>query len=277
MIHQNANFEHLIVGSGNLALSLREELEAVTSSITQVPFDIVDAWRTNDFPSLRGAGTIWFCTGGRHAEAKAHPNRSHRHNVDLPRIVMDRSDAGTKLVFFSTADCAHPDYPSRPDMRTPAPLNEFATQKLQLEGTIIAANRPLTACVRLSTLFSSKKPLSTMPGRLLRADWGDIALSFPANEVTPTPAEWAAVSLILSTETNLWRDDRPTIHHLSPIGSISAHDWAKLILGGGRKYVERRHFDATRPRQHALGTTLHVATDHWSTLWPLYFKREQYQ
>lgn len=289
MIYPTEGYEHLILGDGNLGKDLAGELAAVTDSVATIPFRIIDTWRSDSMPTPHRTRTIWYCVGGRHAEAKRDPRRSARLNIEIPRMLMDRADRNTRLVFFSTADCAHPEYPSRPDHFIPKPKSEFAEQKLALEGTVKASGRPFTAVVRLSSIYGTHKPLATFPGRLLQADWGGYALSLPANEVTPTPSAWAAIQLIMATETNLWRDDKPTIHHLSPIGSIEAHEWAKLVFGPlrgnlaragadhGGGFVDRRHYDETRPRRHALGCSLQVTSHHWSTLWTTYFQREAYQ
>lgn len=272
---------HLIIGDGNLAQDLRQNLETAGISPMMVPFELADTFRDNGFPSLKGWRHIWHCTGGRHAEAKANPQCSHRHNVTLPRIIIDRADPEARICFFSTADCAHPDHPDRPNQRASLPPNEFAQQKLHLEGLVLSQNRPGTAVVRLSSLYGLHRPETTFPGRLLSTRWPEGALiSLPSNDVTPTPTDWAAHKLVQAMDRNLWNTAMATIHHLAPVGSIATIDWAKLIFGNDRKhgdYLPRRLWDDSRPRTQNIGTSLQVEAGHWFDLWAAYFKREWYQ
>lgn len=274
---------HLVLGSGNLAQDLCFSFESRGMAYEATGFDIVDCWRSDAFPNLNGYETVWLCTGGRHPEAKKNYHRSHRHNVDFPRMLMDRSDPDTGLVFFSSADCADPAYPDKPHHRNPNPRNEFAMQKLALEGSVISRDRPRTAVVRLSSLYGAHSPWSTFPGRLLMSDFPEeMYLSFPQNEVTPTPTHWAADRLIEAMDKNLWNISTPTLHHLSPIGSISSHDWAKLIFGDLKSkfaYLERKLWDDSRPRHTQLGTSIWLSgpLDYWHHLWEKHFEREAYQ
>ncbi len=197
--------KHLVMGDGNLGNDLAQVLEYGGFQYAQIPFDIVDSWRSNNFPSLKEYAVIWDCTGGKHTHVKKNSAKSHRHNLDLPRMIVDRAPTNARLVFFFSLDCAHPEYPTKPHMRTSAPLSEFAQQKLQMEGTLIAQNRPLSAFVRLGTLYGDSRPLQCLPGALLRFEWTEEALlSLPNNEVVPTPSAWAATNLLRAMDKNLW-------------------------------------------------------------------------
>jgi len=267
---------HLIFGSGNLALALEHALEERRIPVSRVAFEAIDSWQLDiEFPDLRHYDVVWHCTGGRTSHARESAERSFKHNVDIPRRMLNSAEM-TRLVFFSTLECAHPEYPTRPHMRQPEPLSEWQRQKLALEGSIIALDRPNTAFVRLGSLYSDSLPEQTFPGRLLRGDWvADASLSLPMNEVVPTPAEWAAEKLIQAMDRNLWNASTYTCHHLAPLGSIAAFDWAKMILGPAR-YFEKVVWDHTRPRVTQGGSSLDVADDHWSILWLSHFNRSSY-
>lgn len=272
---------HLILGSGNLALALELAMRKRGIWSVVAPFESADSWNLDvEFPDLRPFDVIWHCTGGRAREAHNAGARSWKHNVDIPRRMMDAAESA-RLVFFSTLDCAHPEYPTRPHMRCPEPRSEWIRQKLALESSVITLNRPNTAFVRLGSLYGEHRPLQTFPGRLLGHKWPDeAALSLPMNEVVPTPADWAAEKLIEAMDRNLWNPSTYTCHHLAPLGSIASMDWAKLIFGprrDARGYLEKVTWDETRPRVTQGGSSLDVADEHWSILWQRHFKPEAYQ
>lgn len=272
---------HLVTGSGNLGCALVFGLQNRGFDVVHIPFDLVDSWTEDDFPDLKDMTVIWHCTGGRHREARKDQKRSFRHNVELPRIFMERSPYTTRLVFFSTLECAHQEYPARPHMRNPDPQSEYVRQKLMMEGLIMARNRPYSAYVRLGALYGEYQPHQTFPGRLLREEWKEsAALSLPMNEVVPTPVDWVADALIRGMDRNLWNPSTYTCHHLAPLGSISAFDWAKVVFGQGRAgsgFFEKVTWDHTRPRIQLGGSSIDVIDEHWSTLWAKYFQPEAYQ
>lgn len=272
---------HLVTGSGNLAEALKQGLTDRGFAVAAVPFEMVDGWKSDDFPELKDVGVVWHCTGGRHREAREDRSRSFRHNFDLPSVFMDRAPPETRLVFFSTLECAHREYPTRPHMRNADPQSEFVRQKLALEGLVVSRNRPFSAYVRLGALYGEYRPMQCFPGRLLSEDWKEsAALSLPMNEVVPTPVDWVAQSLIRTMDRNLWNASTYTCHHLAPLGSVSAFDWAKIVFGQARhsgSFFEKVTWDHTRPRIQLGGSSLDVIDEHWSSLWSLYFQREAYQ
>lgn len=273
--------KHLILGNGNLALELHTSLENQGFETLLLPFEELKNWGDASRLDFTDIGVVWSAIGGTHWHARSNKDLSFQLNVALPRYLLEHAPRDVRMVFFSTLEVAHPEMPTKPHWRTPEPQSPWASMKLALESAVVSLNRPWTSYVRLGTLYGDRRPEVTFPGRLLRSALPDDALlSIPHNEIVPTPAHWAAMMLVKSMTRNLWNPGTYTCHHLAPMGSISAFDLAKIILGTRRDrsgWLEKVTWDHTRPRRLEGGSTLDIPVEHWSNLWSIFYTPDDYQ
>lgn len=272
---------NLVIGAGNLGTAITKILLKLNRNCTSDKPNLSRGSNEVFWANVRRSDVIWVCIGGRHQEAQKNPAAAMLLAKDFPEMLLDRARDGTQICFFSTADLADPEFPGDPNRRQLGlPRTRFAEAKTHLEELVTSSGRAGTSIVRLSTIYGTTRPLDTLPGRLLNMPWPDLPVSLPWNEVTPTPADWAASMLIRGADNSGLFLNRPAVHHVAPIGSISAHQWAHLIMGETRSHkawAEKIVWDTKRPRVQMLGCNLAIPNDSWVDLWVQHFKREDYQ
>jgi len=274
--------KHVIIGAGNLGASLAISLSDKNPSMyDRKILEIFPQFLRHlrqDPPDF-----LWWCIGGGY-KRNLDEELSRRLSVEMPLELLDQVSPSTSLAFFSSADCVDSSYPEDPRKRNNSPARTvFAKYKGQLEGIIMSRRRPRTAVVRVSEIYGTHRPLDTFPGRLLSTAWPDQPLIFPSNEITPTPSDWLAEVLVKCLSEGLFSEEGETFHHAAPWGSVSTLQWAKMIFDSTKpnkarvSFIERVCWNDKRPRASALGCSLPLKVDHWSTLWLKHFRREDYQ
>jgi dTDP-4-dehydrorhamnose reductase len=275
---------HAIFGAGNLGYDLMGELQRADESVALFT-------RSNGFDVRRGEDLIrvlergrfdyvWYCVGaGSVGDAVEDPDLTRWIHVTMPLLLAEHAPPACRLVFFSSDHAADEANSSRTDRVNAAPRSEFAQQKVDLETKLLATGRPLTAVVRVGSLYGIHKPGATFPGKLLaRFGFGEERIRLPANVVTPTPTLWLAAMLAQHRERILsW--EGPTIHHCAPNGNVTVWDWATFILDGLRPveaFDRARWYDEARPLWSALGCSFVTENWHWFDIWRTYFRRRSF-
>lgn len=273
---------HAIIGAGNLGWDLLSELKrrGIEAAILSRSngFHVEDSVALMKVLTRPGFDVIWYCVGGGSiAEAISNPVESRRMLVSLPMLVAKSASPDKRLVFFSS-DYAADETDPRNSAKTGGAGTNYAALKIELENKLLAMARPNTAIVRVGSLFGTRKPAATFPGKILtNFGFNDATISLPENLVTPTPTMWLAAKLVENFD-KLFHVQQTQRHHCAPRGSVSVKDWATFILQGLRGtegYSHKASIDRSRPRLSNLGCCFAKA-EHWEAVWQHYFRRVDY-
>lgn len=281
--------KHLILGAGNLGISLASELQGEGSDAViasknsgHIPVDVLNQ---NDLRALILSAeweSIWYAVGGLSVkESSENPDLAMAIHRRVPREILTSISRKTKLVFFSTDYVADEvNEPANPEKRTLAPRSDYARIKIEFEKDVIErSNRPNTAIVRVGSLYGPHRPEFTFPGRILKAfGTTDVRIRLPSNLITPTPTAWVA-RMLKAYMGSLFSPLGARTHHCAPAGNCSVKDWAKLVLSGLRDpgaFLPDEFYEDSRPHFSAMGLSFSDANAHWHDLWLQHFQLSQY-
>jgi hypothetical protein len=282
------SMKHVILGAGNLGKDLLLELNKIPGACPE----ILSQSRGTSFSEYknlfaeiksRAPSVLWVPVGGGSVQESKAPSvyrqKSLYLNEHLPIALNEDVPTACRIVFFSTDYAANETEPGNPLLQSENPRSEYAKQKIRMEKTILEANKPNRAIVRVTSLYGIHKPEKTFPGKILRNFTNRFdKIVLPVNRVTPTPTRWLAS--VLSQNLNALLCEKKTlIHHCAPNGNVTVAEWGRLVLDGVRdlRDVARDdcRIDEERPPFSALGCSF-TAVHHWYELWNIYFKREHY-
>ncbi len=281
--------EHIIIGAGNLGLDLQVEImrqlpnDRVNVLSKSTGFDVTDEEAMMLYLKDLKADYLWYCVGaGSVEEAHRNPEMCKKIYIDAPRKILQFAPRNTRVLFFSSDYCADQNQPLNPraQLGQDEKHSLYVNMKCFLEGMCRSFDRPLTAVVRVGSLYGTAKPKNTFPGKILNAfaSQKGLRVRLPQNLVTPTPTLWAASQLV-SHADKLFSEEGSTIHHLAPDGNVSVFDWGVFILTGIREasaFVREEFYDDNRPRYSALGSTFIPHNWHWHDLYKTYFHPDLY-
>lgn len=244
---------NLIIGKGQLGMALYKALAKRGKMVHLCPGRYPDEKFISEIKGLRDA-TVWNCVGAGSVEAaKQDFDRALSLHVGLPQMLMLNLDKSCQLVNFSS------DYALDPT------LSEYALTKHTMESLHQVYHQDRSACLRITSLYGSYRPLSCFPGKLLQNFPSPTTVFLPTNHVTPTPVDWLADRLVMDLQAYI----SPDVHEVVPEGSVSLLNWGRMILGEHYEILARP--DNHRPVNALLQDYLAIE-DTWEDLWTTYSK-----
>lgn len=243
--------KHVVLGNGNLAKSLVQEIENRKEIYNHFYRDTKNPQHSFDYPrceffDVHNFGMdqdseewiVWNAIGaGSIVEADKYFGTSLDAHLRLPAELEQTLPKGVTIVNFSS------DYASQPE------LSRYAFSKSIMEEYVNNFARPKTFCIRVANLYGSHKPRGTLPYKLIQ-NRSKIE-SLPENIIAPTPTEWLASSLIDIDWNELeTKSQKNRTWHLAPIG-MSVREFGELILN---KKLKSSGFDKGRPMSYYMGS-----------------------
>jgi len=246
--------KHVVLGNGNLAQSLIQELRNRGENYTKFSRSDILEYRgykhkfnyPHDTPSAKLFGIkdpnnciVWNAIGaGSIPEADENFQPSMIAHLGLAADLDQTLPKGTTIINFST------DYAAEPS------LSRYAFSKTIMEHYINNFAGPKVFCIRVANLYGTHRPENTLPYKLLKNS--DKIKSLPGNLITPTPTEWLAKKLL----TIDWEKHEemcinlPTMYGVNrtyPLGpkkSMSVKDFGEMVLN---KKLDLGEADYKRP------------------------------
>lgn len=252
--------DNIILGDGNLARSLLEEIEKRDGQRLLYQFT-----RDNGFnypytiPSINIKDPqntiVWNTIGaGSVPEAKENFEKVLNVHVALVSLLTRILPKDVMMINFSTNYVVDPEHLQDNTRSAPLPDSLYALSKKMMEDFVILQDRSNVHCIRVANLYGIHKPTKTFPGKILENSYR--ITSLPPNMLTPTPTEWLARKCL--DHAGDIRDSEYPIHHLAPVGEISAVEFGKKILD---KELEIGARDSNRPMHSAIGNSFGIPDD----------------
>lgn len=252
--------DNIVLGNGNLAKSLLEEIETRSDQkllgqftkengfnypFSIFPINIKDPKNTVVWNTI-GAGSV--------PEAKKDFEKVLNVHVALVSLLSRLLPENTTLINFSSNYVADPDDLTNPQKSANLPNSLYALSKKMMEEFVLLQENPDVHCIRVANLYGIHKPLRTFPGKILENSYK--ITSLPPNYLTPTPTEWLSKQCINNIE-KIRKSSYP-IHHLAPIGEISAKGFGEMILN---RKLEETEVDSNRPMHSAIHNSFGINDD----------------
>lgn len=255
-------YKHVILGNGNLGRSLARTLkDSFLWKDFRFPFNTM-----MELADLKPE-FVWCAVGGGSVDqVKNDHAKAFQAHVELPRRLMEDLPKDVKLIFFSTDYVASETEPSAYYWRTKNPRSLYALTKLWMEDLVKAhsSKRP-TIAVRVGSLYGHDFPERCFPYKILHKLGVQPEVTFPVNQISPTPTDWIAEVLNEFADPLLKHSAKFPIHHLAPNDYTTTLEWAQCILGENKKYISRG-FDDERPHVSNLRCSF-MNTPSWKELW----------
>ena len=227
--------KHVVLGNGNLAQSLIQEIKAggeceINHFHRGIGFD----YPRCEFFDIHNFGMddnpkdwiVWNTIGaGSIPEADKNFQPSMIAHLGLAAELDQTLPEGTTVINFST------DYASRPR------LSRYAFSKSIMEEYVKDFARKEVYCVRVANLYGKHRPKSTLPYKLLANQ--EKITSLPDNIIHPTPTEWLAKKLL-----SIKWEEQSQIFNLAPRKGMSVQQFGEILF---KKDIQSSGIDDKRP------------------------------
>lgn len=250
------NFQHIILGTGNLGTALLkkfEQTERVYVYNRPVIEDIITlanlCYDENEEEIEKLQTIVWNTEGyGSVPECQKNPREAFEVHVMRNLDLMHGLHRNINLINFSTNYVGND------------PKSEYTSSKTCMEALTKSFPREKIITVRVANLYSKYFPLKSFQGKILKN--ADKITTLPSNGMMPTDCDWLANQLC--EIINKIDEYQGQVIQIAPSwnGMVSANEFGKYILG--KEIAET--LDKSRPEWPNISNDLDC-WDNWLKVW----------